>query len=147
MFIHTAAYLVMDSSADGAAPSSGGEEKTFSQRLFEFRATYHPDEPRMSRWRWWVVFVFLPPVALLIVWKDKKFFKQMALVIFYIFTIYLVWIFVLIIIGSGIVRWEILLLEPLMVAGSGMLFGILLAAYAQHKIIKTEERIRDGADP
>ena len=138
----------MDSSADGAAPPPGGEkEKTFSQRLFEFRATYRPDEPRMSRWRWWVVFVFLPPVALLIVWKDKKLFKQMALVIFYIFTIYLVWIFVLIVIGSGIVRWEILLLEPLMVAGSGMLFGILLAAYAQHKIIKTEERIRDGADP
>ena len=138
----------MDSSADGAAPPPGGEEeKTFSKRLFEFRATYRPDEPRMNRWRWWVVLVFLPPVALLIVWKDKKFLKQMALVIFYIFTIFVVWVFVLIFIGSGIVRWELILLDSLMFAVSGMLFGLFLAAYAQHKIIKTEERIRDGADP
>ena len=137
----------MDLSADGAAPPPGGEEKTFSQRLFEFRATYRPDEPRMSRWRWWVVFVFLPPIALLIVWKDKKFLKQMALVIFYMFTIFVVWIFVLIFMGSGIVRWELILLDSLMFAVSGMLFGLLLAAYAQHKIIKAEERIRDGADP
>lgn len=136
----------MDSSAGGAAPPPGVEEKTFSQRLFEFRATYRPDEPRTSRW-WWAVFVFLPPVALLITWEDKKFFKQMALVIFYIFTTLVVGIFVLIFMSSRIVRWELILLDSLMFVVLGMLSGLLLAAYAQHKIIKTEERIRDGADP
>ena len=34
-----------------------------------------------------------------------------------------------------------------MADGAGMLFGFPIAAYAQHKIIKAEENIRDGADP
>ena len=93
--IHTPSSIwVMDSSADGTAPPPG-RGGGFFRRLFEWRATYRPDEPRMSRWRWWVVFVFLPPIALAIIWSDKKFLKQMALAIFYMSTLFLlVYLFV-----------------------------------------------------
>ena len=113
--------------------------------MFEWHATYRPDEPRMSRWRWWAVFIFLPPIALLIVWRDKKFLKQMALVIFYISTIllpvhpyiYLINIEFL----RGIPNVEVPL-TSVMLSMAGMTFGILVAVYAQRAIIKTEERIR-----
>ena len=36
--------------------------------------------------------VFLPPIALYIVWKDKKFFKQMSLVIFYSLIFRVLWV-------------------------------------------------------
>ncbi|MBI1657637.1 MAG: hypothetical protein IS632_02530 [Thaumarchaeota archaeon] len=94
-----------------------------------------------------MVFVFLPPIALAIIWSDKKFLKQMALAIFYMSTLFLlVYLFVF----AGIIGYAqgmaglVVLLTPAML---GMLFGILIAVYAQRTIIKAEERVRDGADP
>ena len=91
--------------------------------------------------------MFLPPIALAIIWSDKKFLKQMALAIFYVSTLFLlVYLFVFAgTIGSTQGMFGlVVLLTPAML---GMLFGLLIAAYAQSTIIKAEERVRDGADP
>ena len=91
--------------------------------------------------------MFLPPIALAIIWSDKKFLKQIALAIFYMSTLYiLAYLFVFAsTIGSAQGMFGlVVLLTPAML---GMLFGLLLAVYAQRTIIKAEERVRDGADP
>lgn len=93
--------------------------------------------------------VFLPPIALFIVWKDKKFLKQMALVIFYgSILIILVSLFSMAYFSSANdhdMPWGFILPRamPLVII---MMSGLLVAVYAQYAIIKTEERIRNGAD-
>lgn len=96
--------------------------------MFEWRAMYRPDEPRMNRWR-----------AL----------KKLALVIFYIGTLILLaslfgYAYISSIHGAGM-PWEVYTYGVTPWVGI-MLFCLLLAAYAQHKIIKMEERVRDGAN-
>ena len=138
----------MDSSADGTAPPVEGGE--FFRRLFKFRAIYRPNEPRMSRWRWWIVLVFLPPIALFIVWKDKKFLKQMALVIFYFSTFLILWYLFNMAYFTSTTdywpSWRVVILPTVMPVIVIMTSAFSLAVYAQYAIIKTEERIRNGAD-
>ena len=94
--------------------------------------------------------VFLPPIALFIVWKDKKFLKQMALSIFYLSTFIILWHlfnFEFFAYKTGYEpSWSLLrlpIITPFIVISA---FAFFLAVYAQYAIIKTEERIRDGAD-
>lgn len=135
----------MDSNDEGiTSPVEGGG---FFRRLFKFRATYRPDEPRMSR-LWWAVFMFLPPLALALIWPDKKFLKQMALVIFYVSILMTLpytfgMAYISSIYGPGM-PWGVVL--PVVAYGLvGMPSGLLITIYAQYTIIKTEERIWDGA--
>ena len=95
--------------------------------------------------------VFLPPIALFIVWKDKKFLKQMALVIFYVsILIILVYLFGMAYVSSAagydMPSWRNVLLPAVMPWMVVMTFGLLIAIYAQHAIIKTEGHIRNGVD-
>ena len=131
----------MGSSNDVITPpvdSSG-----FFRRLFKWSATYRPDEPRMSRW-WWILFVFLPPITLFIVWRDKKFLKQMALITFYlgIFFILLRLLNMTHFISTTDYEpsWRLVILIGITAS------AFFLAVYAQHAIIKTEKRIRDRSD-
>lgn len=93
--------------------------------------------------------IFLPQIALAILWSDKKFLKQMALVIFYGgASIILAYLFGMAYVSSWYghgMPWGVILpsIMPWMV---GTTSGLLIAVYAQRAIIKTEERIRDGAD-
>ena len=133
----------IDSSDKETTPpvESGG----FFRRLFKFRVTYRPDEPRMSRWRWWVVLVFLPPVALLIVWKDKKLLKQMALVMFFGSVLIMLALLLYLTYFSSVndhdMPWNIIFPSaiPLVVF---MMSGLFLAVYAQYTIIKMEKCIQ-----
>ena len=138
----------INSSDKGITPPVEGGG--FFRRLFKWRAVYRPDELRMSRWRWWVVLVFLPPIALYIVWKDKKFLKQMALAIFYFSTTLTLWYLfssAYFTITTGYEpSWRFVLLPTLMHLIVLVTSSFFLAVYAQYAIIKTEKRIRDSSD-
>ena len=97
--------------------------------------------------------VFLPPIALFIVWKDKKFLKQMALAIFYFSTILTLWYLFNMIDFTGttgtigyVPRWGHILFPRVMTGIVLVTSSFFLAVYAQHAIIKTEKRIRDRSD-
>lgn len=94
-----------------------------------------------------MVFVFLPPIALAIIWSDKKFLKQMALAIFYVSTLYLLAYLFVFAVTIGSAQGVFGLVVALTPAMLGMLIGLLIAAYALRTIIKAEERVRNGADP
>ncbi len=93
--------------------------------------------------------MFLPPLALACIWSDKKFLKQMALVMFYAGTLMVLsylfsMAYITSIYGTNM-PWKVIL--PVIIPGAvGMTFGLLIAIYAQRAIIKTEEPIWNGAD-
>ena len=119
----------------------------FFRRLFKFRAVYRPDEPRERR-LWWAVLLFLPPLALVCVWSDKKLLKQMALIMFYLGTLMsLPYTFSMAFFTNmydANMPWGVIL--PVIIPGVvSMTSGILIAVYAQYAIIKAEEWMHDDS--
>ena len=78
------------------APHGGGGAGGFIRRMLDPRATYNETEHKSNR-GWWALFIagiilfgLLSLIAIIMVWRDKKFLKQMGLAVFYLNVPFLV---------------------------------------------------------
>ena len=114
--------------------------------MLDPRATYHPDELKVGR-GWWALFGvgiltfgLLSICAMIAAWPDKKFLKQMALVLAYANIAGSLAMGVIALttpVGAGLLM--LLSIPPLIV-------GLSIAAYAQNKIDKRVEAARRKAE-
>ena len=121
----------------GPEPPSGG----FLRRMLDPRATYNETEAKASR-GWWALFIagiilfgLLSLIAIIIVWYDKKFLKQMGLAVFYLNVPFLVGALTVgTTIIDGIQDLAGIGFILLFFGGVGAPVGFGIAAYAQRKI-------------
>lgn len=109
--------------------------------MLDPRATYVEGEFKKGR-GWWALFIagiilfgILSLIAIIMVWHDKKFLKQMGLAVFYLNAPFVVGVLAL---GVGsiddIQELAGLGIMLLIFGGLAMPFGFGIAAYAQRKI-------------
>ena len=130
------------------------------RRMLDPRATYNETEAKASR-AWWILYFvgwlssgLLSLIAIAFVWHDKKFLKQMALASMYsgipgslLFAVSGVGN----IIGSANAfpnqdSLFVLLFMVLMFGGGSVIFGFVVAWYAQGKIDRAQQNTKSERD-
>ena len=125
----------------------------FLRRMLDPRAIYVPGEPRV--WRgWWVLFIagiltlgILGVVAMIAVWSDKKFLKQMALATFYMSVPFVLWVALEASPVTSALELVIFGIVALAGGGLGVSLGFGIAAYAQRRIDITDGAMLDEGKP
>ena len=124
----------------GPTPHGGGGAEGFIRRMLDPRATYNETEPKAGR-GWWallicglLIFGLLSLIALIAVRRDKKFLKQMALTIFYVNALYAALAMLIGMTVTGNIDLAFGLILSALLSIPGILFGFIIAAYAQRKI-------------
>ena len=125
----------------------------FLRRMLDPRVTYIPGEHKV--WRvWWALFTagiltfgVLGVVAMIAVWSDKKFLKQMALATLYINIPFVLWAALEANSIASVLDLVLFGLVALASGGLGILIGFGIAAYAQRKIDIADGAMLDEGKP
>ena len=124
--------------------------RAFPRRMFDPRAEYNPIEPKASR-AWWIafglgilVFGIVTLIAIIMVWHDKKYLKQMALALVYMGTPAVVFIFVMVA-ATAVDDLSLFAVIFVSLGGPSFIVGILLAFYAQRRIDRDQPDWDDKA--
>ena len=121
--------------------------------MLDPRTTYIPGEPKVGR-GWWMLFIagiltlgVLGVVAMIAVWSDKKFLKQMALATFYMNVPIVLWVALEANPITSALELVVFGIVALIGGGLGVSLGFGIAAYAQRRIDATDESMLDEGKP